>query len=39
VQWGGAGNILALLLFIVVAGASVLRGAPRPPTDTPGVRT
>jgi hypothetical protein len=39
VQWGGAGNILALLLFVLVAGASVLRGAPRPPTDTPGVRT
>lgn len=28
VQWGGVGNIVAVLLFFVLAAASVLRGAP-----------
>jgi hypothetical protein len=29
VQWGGVGNIVAVLLFVVLAAASVVRGVPK----------
>ena len=39
VQWGGVFNIVALLMFVVIAVASVIVGAPkrrpRPPTAHP----
>ncbi|TFD73998.1 hypothetical protein E3T48_13840 [Cryobacterium fucosi] len=39
VQWGGVVNIVAVLAFVVVAVASVLRGAPVPRVSPPTRKT
>jgi hypothetical protein len=36
-QWGGVFNIVALLMFVVIAVVSVLIGAPKRPKRTPGA--